>query len=243
MFMKACSALLLASAAACAPIVTHGPRVEQGFTAYVTMGAGKSLCSPETCETILVPQLGAGVRYGWAATDSTLGFSAGFTYSAPVVSSELDLYVQAPGSPLGLDAGAGVLAAGTHAMPYVQLGRMRPNGSGWYTTQGYAFLARRQIDIVLADNYEQVEPRYWAPTVAYRTGGHYGLHFYVTGAFGTAGKYDPNQPDVRTGRQPVRTVMTGVVFDVGRARPRRLGPPTPRPIRAVPAPPAAGQPR
>jgi hypothetical protein len=242
MVMKACSALLLlASAAACAPIVTHGPRVEQGITGYGTMGAGKSLCPPETCETILVPQLGAGVRYGWAATDSTLGFSAGFTYSAPVVSSELDLYVQAPGSPLGLDAGAGVLAAGTHAMPYVQLGRMRPNGSGWYTTQGYAFLARRQIEIVLADNYEQVEPRYWAPTVAYRTGGPYGMHFYVTGAFGTAWKYHPDEPGVRTGRQPVRTVMTGVVFDVRRAHPRR--PAMSAPIPAVAPPPAAGQPR
>lgn len=242
MFMKACSVLLLASAFACAPIVTHGPRVEQGITGYATMGAGKSLCSPETCETILVPQQGVGLRYGWAATDSTPGFSAGFTYSTPIVSSELDLYVQAPGSPLGLDAGAGVLAAGTHAMPYLQLGRMRPNGSGWYTTQGYAFLARRQIAIVLADNYEQVEPRYWAPTIAYRTGGPYGLHFYVTGAFGTAVKYHPDEPGVRTGRQPVRTVMTGVVFDVRRARRPNVA--TPAPTQALALPPAAApQPR
>ncbi|HEY0024190.1 MAG TPA: hypothetical protein VGB24_14840 [Longimicrobium sp.] len=239
--MKACSALLLAAAAACAPIVTHGPRVEQGITGYATLGAGKALCSPETCETILIPQQGVGLRYGWVATDSTPGFSAGFTYSTPVVSSELDLYVQAPGSPLGLDAGAGVLAGGTHAMPYVQLGRMRPNGSGWYTTQGYAFLARRQIAIVLADNYEQVEPRYWAPTVAYRTGGPYAVHLYATGAFGMAWKYDPNRPGVRTGRQPVRTVMTGVVFQARRARSPRPARPARATIPAVPPP--AGQPR
>ncbi|HEY0036265.1 MAG TPA: hypothetical protein VGB66_06225 [Longimicrobium sp.] len=237
--MKVCSALLLACAVGCAPIVTHGPRVEQGITGYITMGAGKSLCGPESCESILIPQLGAGVRYGWTATDSTPGFSAGFTYSAPVVSSELDLYVQAPGSSLGLDAGAGVLAAGTHVMPYVQVGRMQPDGSGWYTTQGYAFLTRRQIAILLADNYEQVEPRYWAPTVAYRTGGPYGMHYYATGAFGTAWKYHPDEPGVRTGRQPVRSVMAGVAFQVRRADP-------PRPVTLAPmpaAPPPPSQPR
>jgi hypothetical protein len=245
MFRKACSGLLLASAVACAPIVTHGPRVEPGVTGYLTAGGEKSLCSPEACETNLVPQLGAGLRYGWAATDSTIGFSAGFTYSTAYVSSELDLYVQAPGSPSGLAAGAGVLAAGSHAMPYVQLGRMRPDGSGWYTTQGYAVLGRRQIHEVFDDGDQTVEPRYWAPTVAYRTPGPYGVHFYVTGAFGTAEAriYDSGGTGMRTERQPVRAVMTGVVVDVRRAHPRRPATSAPRPIRSVPPPLAAGQPR
>lgn len=30
-------------------------------------------------------------------------------------------------------------------MPYVQAGRMRPDGSGWYTTQGFAWLSRRAM--------------------------------------------------------------------------------------------------
>jgi hypothetical protein len=229
MSMKACCALLLASAAGCAPIVTHGPRVEQGITGYATLGGGRSLCSPETCETNLVPQLGIGLRYGWVATDSTPGVSAGFTYSTAVVSSELDLYLQAPGSPYGFDAGMGVLAARTHAMPYVQLGRMRPDGSGWYTTQGYAFLGRRQIHELFDDGDQTVVPRYWAPTVAYRTRGPYGVHFYVTGAFGTAEarRYNPDGPGMRTERQPVRAVMTGVVHDVRRAHPPRPVPPPP----------------
>jgi hypothetical protein len=239
MCLKACSALLLASAAACAPIVTHGPRVEQGITGYATIGGGRSLCSPETCETNLVPQMGVGLRYGWAATDSTHGFSTGFTLSTAVVSSELDLYVQAPGSPSGFDAGAGVLAARTHLMPYVQLGRMRPDGSGWYTTQGYAFLGRRQIHEVFDDGDQTVAPWYWAPAVAYRTRGSYGVHFYVAGAFGTA----ETREGIITERQPVREVMIGVVQDIRRAHPARPTRPASWPITAGPPQPSAGQPR
>lgn len=230
--------------AACAPVVAHGPRVEQGVTFYGTAGGARMLCDRPEWDTDLVPQQGVGVRYGRAASASAPGWSAGLTLSTALVSSELDLYVQAPTS-TGLDLGAGVLAAGSHGMPYVQAGRMRADGSGWYTTQGFAFLASRSTlwstSLNEGPGEERVTPRYWAPTVAYRTRGRYGVHFYVSGAFGSADakKYRGEEPGFRTVRQPVRVVMTGLVFDV---QPPRQAPPSPEPRPTVP-PPAAVPPR
>ena len=222
MFMKACSALLLALTAACAPIVTHSPRVQDGLSFHGTLGGGRQLCERPACDTMLVPQYGAGARYGRAATAAAPGMSAGVTVSTFIVSSEMDVYVQAPTSLTWLDVGAGALLAGTHAMPYVQAGRMRLDGSGWYTTQGFALLSRRAMNWSLEDaGVEKVQPRYWAPTIAYRMRGQYGVHFYATGAFGTATatKYRGEEPGTRTERQPVRAVMMGIVFDVQPAPP------------------------
>jgi hypothetical protein len=246
MFMRSCSALLLASAAACAPVVTHSPRVSPGFTFYGTAGGTRHLCGRTDCDTRLVPQQGIGVRYGHAATAASPGVSTGLTVSTLIVSSELDLYVQAPTSATKLDVGAGVLLAGTHAMPYVQAGRMKPDGSGWYTTQGFAFLARRTTSWGIdAPSEERVQPRYWSPSIAYRARGRYGVHFYASGAFGTATatKYRGDEPGLRTERQPVTAVMTGIVFDVLPEPPPRTLPPAPGPVPAVPPPPSAGQPR
>ncbi|HEX8317141.1 hypothetical protein [Longimicrobium sp.] len=241
--MRFSAIVLLASAAACAPVVTHSPRVEPGVTLYGTMGGSRSLCSQEACDTDLVPQMGGGARYGRVATDSTPGFSVGFTYSAGFISSEVDLYVQAPASQLDLDAGAGVLAAGSHVMPYVQLGRMRPDGSGWYTTQGFAWMAERAIGWTLDDPLVQVTPRYWAPAIAYRTRGRYGVHVYASGALGSARvtTHDPDESAPRTERQPVRAVLMGVVFDVQTDPPPGSLPPARGAAPAVPPPP--GQPR
>ncbi|HEY0036266.1 MAG TPA: hypothetical protein VGB66_06230 [Longimicrobium sp.] len=241
--MRFSAIVLLASAAACAPVVTHSPRVEPGLTLFGTLGSTRSLCSQETCDTDLIPQMGGGARYGRVATDSTPGWSAAFTYSAGVESSEVDLYVQAPASWLALDAGAGVLAAGSHVMPYVQLGRMQPDGSGWYTTQGFAFLTERTDALLPDPPYEEVMPRYWAPTIAYRTRGRYGVHVYASGAFGSARVtlHELEEPDPRTERQPVRAVLMGVVFDVLSAQPAGSLPPARGPVPPVPPPP--GQPR
>jgi hypothetical protein len=235
--------LAAACTAACAPIVTHGPRVEQGVTFYGTAGGGRPLCDRPACDTELAPQQGVGVRYGHAASASEPGVSVGLTASTGLTSSELDLYLQAPSS-IGFDLGAGVLAASSHGMPYVQAGRMRPDGSGWYTTQGFAFLASRpaqwSFSVDGGASEERVEPRYWAPTVAYRTRGRYGVHFYVSGAFGTAKakKYRGEEPGFHTVRQPVRVMLMGMVFDVQPVRrpPQASPPPEHRP--AVPPPPA-----
>lgn len=237
MFLKVCTALLLACAAACAPIVTHTPRVEEGFSLFGTAGGGARLCDTLRCETQLVPQQGFGVRYGQAATATRPGVSAAATFSTAIVSSELDLYLQAPTS-WGLDMGAGVLTAPTHDMPYVQVGNIREDGSGWYTTQGYAFLSSRFPDWTLdfdgPAGADEVTPRYWAPTVAYRTRGRPGVHVYLSGAFGSAKAvvYSADSlPTRTTTRQPVSMVMMGIVFDVQPVPPRA---PAPRSIPPVP---------
>lgn len=244
MFMKACSALLLAFAAACAPIVTHTPRVQNGLSFHGTLGGGRELCGPPECDTQLTPQYGAGVRYGRAATASAAGMSAGLTVSTFIVSSELDVYVQAPTSLSRLDVGAGVLLAGTHGMPYVQAGRMKPNGSGWYTTQGFAFLSRRDMDWGIdVDTEKKEQPRYWSPSIAYRARGQYGMHFYATGAFGTSRitKRRADGQGLYTERQPLRAVMMGIVLDVQPAPPPSRLSPARGPVPPVPPPPA--QPR
>jgi len=241
--MKPCSALLLAFAAACAPIVTHTPRVHDGVSFHGTLGAGRALCGPPECDTELTPQYGGGIRYGRAATASAPGMSAGLTVSTFIMSSELDLYVQAPTALSRLDAGAGVLLAGTHGMPYVQAGRMKPDGSGWYTTQGFAFLSRRNMDWgVDVDTEKKEQPRYWSPSIAYRARGQYGMHFYATGAFGTSRvtKRREDGSGLYTERQPLRAVMMGVVLDVQPAPPPSRLPPARGPVPPVPPP---GQPR
>ncbi|WP_420130589.1 hypothetical protein [Longimicrobium sp.] len=217
--------LALAGTAACAPTVTHGPAVLGGTHVVVTAGAGFSPCDTLTCDLALIPQGALGVHTGRAASGTRPGYQVGVNGSINLISSELDLYVQAPTRVSPLDMGAGVLLGGTHAMPYVQAGRMRAkDGSGFYTTQGFVWMYRRPPDYVLSSSEprdagepDELAPRYWAPAIAYRTGGNHGLHLYVSGAFGTARAYafpaDSSVDMVRLNDQPVRTLMAGVVFE------------------------------
>lgn len=201
-------------------MVAHGPRVEPGTALVVTGGAGLPACDSTVCELGLLPQAALGLRTGRAASESRPGFSVGANLSINLLSSEVDLYAQAPTGFAPLDAGAGVLLSAAHTMPYVQVGRMMENGSGLYTTQGFVWMMRRPSDYRFFgtdDSADELRPRYWAPTGAYRTAGRPGLHLYVSGAFGTADAYswpsDGGTEKVRVGTQPVRVVMAGVVFE------------------------------
>lgn len=109
-------------------------------------------------------------------------------------------------------------------MPYVQAGRMREDGSGWYTTQGFAWMTRRPTEYTLfpragADAAPlETRPRYWAPSVAYRWRGRRARHAYVGGAFGTGDVYDyvhtPQGSQLRkVGTQPVRVLMAGLTLE------------------------------
>lgn len=206
-------------------MVTHGPAVLGGTHVVATGGVGLSPCDTVTCDLALIPQAAVGVHTGRAATGKRPGFQAGVNASANLISSELDLYVQAPTRYTPFDMGAGVLLGGTHVMPYVQAGRMRANnGSGFYTTQGFVWMTRRPPDYHLMDGDgspddapDELEPRYWAPSVAYRTGGNHGIHLYLSGSFGTAKAYafptDGGSGMVELESQPVRFLMAGVVFE------------------------------
>lgn len=212
-----CAFLLTAGTVACAPVVTHSPRVEGGTRLVATAGGSTPLCENATaCDLALLPQVSLGIRTGRPAGEANPGFSAGVNLAMNVVSSDVDLYAQAPtGLAGGLDAGGGVLLSMAHTMPYVQIGRLGEDGSGWYTTQGFVWMSRRPPDYQLMGEAEEGEPdemrpRYWAPSIAYRTDWSNGLQVYVSGAFGTADVY-AFQDGVRTGSQPVRFLMAGVI--------------------------------
>jgi hypothetical protein len=221
---RAVLALLAAACTgACAPMVTHGPAVLGGTHVVVTAGAGAAACDSAACSLDLLPQAALGIHTGRPATGTWPGFQLGVNASINLISSELDLYVQAPTRYTPLDVGAGVLLGGAHVMPYVQAGRMRArDGSGFYTTQGFVWMMRRPSDYGLfagepREGPDELAPRYWAPSIAYRTGGNHGVHLYVSGALGTANAYafrtDGGSDMVRGERQPVRTLMAGLVFE------------------------------
>ncbi len=201
--------LLLLAPAACAPIVTHGPRVEPGVYLTGTGGVARHLCD-STCSLDILPQLGIGARYGRPAEGGRVGYSIGGTLASSLVSSDLDAYLQLPTSP-SWAAGAGVLLSPMHVMPYVQVGQTEADGSGWYTTQGFALMALR-LRTWHIDETVEVAPRYWSPTVAYRAAlRHSAFHVYLSGALGWTDVEDSEGGGSR--RRPVRMLMAGVVFE------------------------------
>lgn len=213
-----------ACTAACAPIVTHGPQVERGARFTVTAGPSHSLCDSVTCDLDLVPQAALGIRGGRPATETRAGFSVGTNLSINIFSSDVDIYVQAPTGAAPMDAGAGVLLSAAHVMPYVQAGRVREDGSGWYTTQGSASMTRRPTEYTLFprvgadDAPSEMRPRYWAPSVAYRGRGRRAMHTYVGAAFGTGDAYEyvdtPQGSRLqKVGTQPVRVLMAGIILE------------------------------
>jgi hypothetical protein len=213
--------LLLCAPAACAPIVTHGPRPQRGLALTATGGIPYPLCEGR-CETILFNQIGLGARYGRPAENGMPGYSIGGTLSMGVISSEVDVYVHAPTSP-EWDVGAGVLVAPSHVMPYVQLGQMRANGSGVYTTHGFVWMSERSDAIWMdAEPSFDVTPRYVSSTLAYRLAqpGGGALHVYLSGSLGTMGIRNVYRgygerfnepPPPKTA--PVRFIMAGVSLE------------------------------
>jgi hypothetical protein len=199
--------LFLLAPAACAPIVTHGPRVEPGLHATGTFGVARSACDT-ACDIEVLPQIGIGARYGRAAEGGRVGYSIGGTIALRIESSDLDAYLQLPTAP-NWAAGGGVLLSPMHLMPYVQAGAVDADGSGFYTTQGFTVMAPRPKDWWIEEEVD-VAPRYWAPTLAYRAAHRDGaLHVYVSGMLGWM--------DVPAGegsrREPVRVLMAGLSFE------------------------------
>ncbi|HEU0013838.1 MAG TPA: hypothetical protein VFQ45_09145 [Longimicrobium sp.] len=232
--MKPALIIALLSLGACAPIVTHGPQVSDGLQLNGTVGVPRELC--DSCHADLIPQYGFGVRYGRKAEPGRFGISSGLTLSLAMFNPELDVYVEAPKPDGGWAYGGGVLAAMTHTMPYVQVGKLDPDGSGFYTTQGFALLEDHAEgwNLMPEDDtgpYTHLEPRYWAPTVAYRQATRRGaIHWYLSGAFGRAkelhypNEFAPNPgPGVEVGSRPVRVIMLGVAFEHTLSMPR-VGP-------------------
>lgn len=240
----ALAALLALSA--CAPVVTHSPRVEPGLAIHATAGLPLPLCDTG-CGGGLTPTLGAGVRYGYApAGGSGPAFLGGVTVPLFEPSSaEVDAFVQAPSSGDWV-VGAGSLASRRHVHPYIQLGRIPAGGSGWYVGAGYAWLFDNPDwiedfdDAISGEESLARAPRYFAPSLGWRTtlGGRR-FHAYLTGGLGSWRErtFDPATGENIEVERRIRTLATGVSLEFA----LRDGPPTvtTEPARPAPAAPPA----
>lgn len=155
--------LALTIGAGCAPIVTHGPVVEPGWSAggAASLGVTKTLREPGRTGGLdgLLHSVGdlivfAGYGSAQAAPDA-LGVRVGVQlpvfYAVPELAPDaapmpaaLDLYVQLPDGDDGLARGVGVLGGPVYIAPYVQAGSA-DRGSGWHTTQALALIGGRHV--------------------------------------------------------------------------------------------------
>jgi len=242
---------------ACAPVVTHGPRVEPGLSLTLTGGIPRTLCSTD-CIAGVIPTFGAGARYGWAAeAPGRPSFQLGAL--VPIwdpVALELDPFVQAPTR----DAwafGVGALASARHLLPYVEVGKLPPGGEGWYLSLGHAWLFADPTRLVGIEPGEgelgmAQPPRFWAPGVGVRLVREEGssMTLYANASLGSyvdrEAQYAPGgppQPMPVDVRKPVRVLMVGATADfTSRAfRRMRLPPSRPRPLPPPPpSPPLPG---
>lgn len=151
---------------ACAPMVTHPPRVDPGV--YVGITTGLVLPSDSALRLAMTPMTAPYVRYGdrldngWGLS-GTVAASFGARHGF-----QGDLYAEVPSRTPGWVHGAGLVTAGNYTMPYVQVGRQDSTGSGWYTTHGYAWRGFQESTGNLFSTSDQVRPRHWTSTLTGR---------------------------------------------------------------------------
>lgn len=220
--MRRALAGLLLALAGCAPVVTHGARVEPGLYFGSTAGIvvlGDSAKAPDVVNPEWVPY----ARYGFVGRPG--GFAGSLALSlAPEVEKGVhaDAYLQLPSADPQWAYGGGVMGAGRFVMPYVQLGRSFGRGYEAYTTQAWVHSTEfTDRDLGLDPSEGQVRPRYWAPTLALRRrDGALAVGLQVTGAFGSYENtaYDSARAGPLTRTRPLRAVTTSVTADVDVAR-------------------------
>jgi hypothetical protein len=242
---------LLAALDACAPAVTHGPRVEPGPALFATMGAPRPLCraaNASDCTADLVPTWGLGARYGHVPDNPAApALLAGVTLPIfDLPGAELDAFVQLPsgGDWVG---GAGALTSARHLMPYAQVGQLpRSGGPGWYASLAYARLFQDPGEMLGSGDSARATmarpPRFWAPGVGVRA--RHGRTRYTVFVNAALGSWRRRSfviaPTVEGGsgesevitREPVRTLMLGITWERAFADlgfPRRMLPPRPGP--------------
>lgn len=213
---RAALALVPAALAACVPVVTHGPRVEPGYTAGAVAAVSTQPILERELEhgggsvSPVLPPTAVFARVGWTpeSSGSAVPFSAGvlFPVAGPfaLLHPEADLYAQLLARPGSATAGgAGLLLSPSYAAPYLQLGREVDGGLGVYTTQSLARFAGRGVRGTV-----------WMPAAAVRMGG---VHLWAQGGLGRERLEEPGTPPRS---RPVRFLMGGITAESPRSRRR-----------------------
>jgi len=134
---------MTSAVSACAPLLTHGPRVVPGV--HIGIHSGLTLMSTDSLPSKRIPGLNAGVHlaYGWRVRqDSAWGMRVAAQLG--LYGRALDLYAEFPVAPFGSShTGAGVFVqhfSRYGAMPYVMTGWTRADGTVLYAGQGLGFI-------------------------------------------------------------------------------------------------------
>jgi hypothetical protein len=215
----------------CMPLVTHGPRVQEGLWTGSTGSFRLGTLLEGEVEALgrefaVRPPNGFFARYGWRPEESgppglSLGVHLPFAIPLSAVYPEVDVYAQmtphdSPGA-----AGAGLLASPGYLMPYAQTGGQLSARSEWYTTQG-----------LTVSGYAGGAPRavIWAPALSLRrsrleqTALHrrqFATHYFVQAGVGR--EWVPRE-GTGDGTRPVRFLLLGVTTEAsGLPRLPRLG--------------------
>ena len=165
-------AVALTYTVACVPSVTHGPRVEPGPSAELSVGLNSpSGRAPDEggWPPFGFPPFSGGLGYGLRDDSLDLGvrLSGGITMMLQLQS---DVYAQLPRRALlGLDGGVGVAAiypslASAAPMPYAELGWVR-SGNGPYAVVGYVHEA---VDTNAVQGTEVRHTDGWVTTLVYQ---------------------------------------------------------------------------
>jgi hypothetical protein len=194
-------------AAACVPVVTHGPRVADGPSVGIVGALSthpvleREVKTGESTVTPVGPPMAVFGRYGWtpeagAPLPFSVGVSIPLTLPFVVALPETDLYAQlTPTRFRTVAAGAGELASAVHVAPYAQAGYGWEDGVSVYTTQ---MVAR------FRGGDRAPDATVWMPAVAVKTRG---VHLFAQAGLGSE-----RLADGRTRR--VRFGMGGVVVEL-----------------------------
>ena len=172
----------LAATAGCFPAITHGPRVEPGFTAGVTGAYTTGDTHVEGDEGgIHLRQgvVGPYAGYGWSSASArSPRLYLGVAVPVLLTFAQVDAFVQAPPAWTGgLSAGAGVVASAVGVHAYGQAGRVSDRGVGWYLTGGYG---RRDS----WSTAQSSSPAWFGGAAVQLATGHVRTHLFVQGAQG-----------------------------------------------------------
>jgi hypothetical protein len=207
--------LLLALGPACAPVLTHGPRVEPGLFLGSTLGLliGQDTA---TAPDAVTPAWAPYVRYGFAGKPGGVAGSLALSVGNGF---DVDAYLQLP-SRQEWAYGGGVMASPAYVMPYVQAGQSFGRGYEVYTTQAYVHRTDfTDGNVALLDvGPNEVRPRYWAPSLALRRRqGALGASLEFTGAIGSYDQRPRGFGEGTSGQttsRPLRALSASVTADV-----------------------------